>query len=655
MGVVRNWTRAVGERMASVRRPVALSAAGLAVLAAVGGAWLVFSTGEAQMTPILDAPLDAPDLAAARDLLDAHGIPHRTEGGRLCVSPGAVQRVRGMLTRGGLLVGDEADSFEEFARDSDLWRTQAQEAKRWQAAKMGVLSRLIARFPSVRSATVILEPGAPRKLGTPAVAPTAAVKVTLSPDARMTQALVKAIADLVAGSVSGMRPEDVCVVDNVGFSYRVGGEVAAAEQGLGELRAAETHYAHKIRSALEYIEGAAVGVSVEGGNPPDRRIRALVVVPRSYLAGIYRTSHPGIDQVTDEQLGPVAETQLAKIQQAVMHLIGSEEAGDVKVDWYHEVSSDRAPATAKSSLAATSGESDDRGAASRAIAAVGCGLGGLLLGVVVVVRRRRLVRTALKRAGDNEPENEQAEGRIGAVSQTGPPRDEGAKPFAFLDDLDGEQLGAMVHEERPQTIALILTRVGAAKAAIVLGSLPRAKQVEVVRCLASADETDPQVLREVERGFAARAAELAAERSTSPDGLARVAEILHQAGYQTERAVLAGLSGREPELAESIRGSMFAFEDIARVPVRELRVALESIESDELAVALRTAGREVRKRVFSGLSAAAARRVRGEMARIGPVRLSNVEAAQQRVVEAIRVTRAGRYVSTRQGSRQRLA
>jgi flagellar motor switch protein FliG len=112
--------------------------------------------------------------------------------------------------------------------------------------------------------------------------------------------------------------------------------------------------------------------------------------------------------------------------------------------------------------------------------------------------------------------------------------------------------------------------------------------------------------------------------------------------------VLEALGRGRPDLAESIRGRMFVFEDIARIPRSRLRPALEVLESEELAIALRTTGEDVKKKVLGSLPRRSAREVRQEMHRIGPVRLSDVEGAQQCVMEAIRRTERGVYVSSAQ-------
>jgi flagellar motor switch protein FliG len=156
----------------------------------------------------------------------------------------------------------------------------------------------------------------------------------------------------------------------------------------------------------------------------------------------------------------------------------------------------------------------------------------------------------------------------------------------------------------------------------------------------------------VKAGGQADVADLPAVAGEQAGGAGKVARILNHAGGATERAVLDGLTGMAPALAESIRKRMFVFDDVALLPRTVLRSALESLGGDELAIALRTAGKAATEKVLSSLSRDAAGKVRREMERIGPVRLSDVEAAQERVVSAVRRLEGGLYTSSagRKGS-----
>ena len=201
----------------------------------------------------------------------------------------------------------------------------------------------------------------------------------------------------------------------------------------------------------------------------------------------------------------------------------------------------------------------------------------------------------------------------------------------------------MLEGEHPQTTALVLAHLGPGKAAAVLAGLEPERQVDVVRRVATLGTPAGEVAGEIARGLASRLGKSALVEA-EPGGLSTAAEILQHAGYDAEQAVLEGLEDDEPVLADSIRRHMFIFEDIASLPAEMVGRALVPLACDDIAVALRTAGDEIRGKVLSGLGAAAGP-VREAMERIGPVRLSDVEAAQQRVAMAVRQVHGGTYVS----------
>jgi len=638
MSVMKNRLRRLSGKIGSMGRSTRLVAGLLVLLAVIGGIWLVRAAGRPAMIAVTDGRLVLADVRAAGELLERRGIGSRTEGGRLLVPAENLDQARALLIDEGLLAGESAKSFQELAGQNDIWRTEAQNAKRWQAAKMATLSRLIGSFPAIRSATVILEPGSPRKLATPAVAPTAAVKVGLKDGRQITPELVAAIADLVAGSVTGMARKDVRIVDDGGRSYRAGDE--SADGGAirpAELRAAEAYYDQKVRAALHYIDGVIVSVHVRSGGVAAGRPSVAVSVPRSYLLAICRAGVGENMRLDDRQLEEATAGQLAKIQRTVMRVIGADEASDIAVDWHHDI-----PAAASAADRVVSTGNDATGNDRYGgVLAGSCLAAGLCLAAVAVLRRRRGAKRTRQVPGHPGAPDGARQGDVATADARGVGESE---LFAFVGKLQAEQLVAALEDENPQAVALVLTHLGAAKAARVLALLPGHRQAQVARRLAGLADMDQNVLREVSRGLAARLAELAGDRNTAQDGVARVAEILQHAGYRTERNVLEALGGQDPQLAEAIRNRMFAFEDIARLPGEELREALQPIGSDELAVALRTAGPKVHKKVFASLPPQAGKQVRREMDGIGPVRLSDVEAAQQRVVEAIRVRRYGRYV-----------
>ena len=211
-----------------------------------------------------------------------------------------------------------------------------------------------------------------------------------------------------------------------------------------------------------------------------------------------------------------------------------------------------------------------------------------------------------------------------------------ATPFAFARKADAQNLLTFIQDEQPQTIALILSHLEAPQAAEVLKGLPKTLQVDVVRRMAKMETTSPDVVREVEASLEKRMAAVVAQRYTQAGGVETVAEVLNLADRATERAVLEALEADSPELVEEIRSLMFVFEDILLVDDRGVQQVLKSIETPDLALALKPAGDEVKEKIFRNMSERAATVLREEMEYMGPARLKDVETAQQRIADVVR-------------------
>jgi flagellar motor switch protein FliG len=211
-----------------------------------------------------------------------------------------------------------------------------------------------------------------------------------------------------------------------------------------------------------------------------------------------------------------------------------------------------------------------------------------------------------------------------------------AQPFSFLQKTEKENLITFLAEEHPQTIALILSHLPATMASEILVGLPKERQVEVMTRIAHMDQTSPDIIEEVERGLEKRLAGLVSEHFEKVGGVNHVAEILNTAGRAAERAILEGLEVEDPDLVEDIRRLMFVFEDILRVNDKGIQAVLKEVENEELALALKTASDELKNKIFGNMSERAATLIKEEMEFMGPVRVSDVEAAQQKIVDIVR-------------------
>ncbi|MFG0327926.1 MAG: flagellar motor switch protein FliG [Phycisphaerales bacterium JB037] len=209
-------------------------------------------------------------------------------------------------------------------------------------------------------------------------------------------------------------------------------------------------------------------------------------------------------------------------------------------------------------------------------------------------------------------------------------------PFAFLQKAESENLLTFIQDEHPQTIALIVCHLAHHKAAEVLSGLPMQKQIEVIKRIANMEQTNPEVIREVEQGLESRLASLLMQSSEKAGGVSTVAEILNLADRATEKTLMEGLEADDPDLVEQIRRLMFVFEDVMLVNDRGIQAVLKEIDNDELALALKTASEPLKEKIFSNMSARAAELIKEDMEFMGPVRVSDVESAQQRIVDVVR-------------------
>jgi len=211
-----------------------------------------------------------------------------------------------------------------------------------------------------------------------------------------------------------------------------------------------------------------------------------------------------------------------------------------------------------------------------------------------------------------------------------------SKPFSFLAKTESESLLTFIQDEHPQTIALILAHLTSQKAAEVLAGLQLEKQIEVVNRISRMEQTSPDVIKEVEKGLEHRLSGLMTERLQRVGGVQAVAEVLNLVDRQTEKAIMEAMEGDDPELVEEIRRLMFVFEDILLVNDRGIQAVLKEIDNTDLILAMRTATDELKKKIFSNMSERAVQMISEEMEYMGPVRVRDVEMAQQKIVDVVR-------------------
>ncbi|ADG82394.1 flagellar motor switch protein FliG [Thermincola potens] len=224
------------------------------------------------------------------------------------------------------------------------------------------------------------------------------------------------------------------------------------------------------------------------------------------------------------------------------------------------------------------------------------------------------------------------------------------KPFDFVRKTDPSQLLNFIQSENPQTIALIIAYLEPEQAAAILGALPAERQADVARRIAIMDRTSPEIIREIERVLERKLSSVVSEDFTSAGGVQNVVDILNRVDRTTEKTIMESLEIQDPELAEEIKKRMFVFEDIVQLDDRAIQQVLREVDSKDLALALKGSSEEVAAKVSRNMSKRAADMLREDMEYMGPVRLRDVEEAQQRIVNVIRkLEEAGEIVIARGG------
>lgn len=227
--------------------------------------------------------------------------------------------------------------------------------------------------------------------------------------------------------------------------------------------------------------------------------------------------------------------------------------------------------------------------------------------------------------------NEKAQGVISKLTASLQVR-----PFEFVRKTEPSQLLNFIQDEHPQTIAMILSYLPATQASMVLGALPPEKQADVARRIAQMDSTSPDVIKEVERVLERKLASLVNQDYTTVGGIDAIVNILNSVDRTTEKHIMESLEIEEPELADEIRKKMFVFEDILLLDDRAIQRVLRDVDNADLELALKSSTEEVQNVIFRNLSKRLASMIKEDMEFMGPVRMKDVEEAQQKIVGVIR-------------------
>ena len=210
------------------------------------------------------------------------------------------------------------------------------------------------------------------------------------------------------------------------------------------------------------------------------------------------------------------------------------------------------------------------------------------------------------------------------------------KPFEFIRKTEASQVLNFIQDEHPQTIALILSYLSPAQSALIISALPPDRQSDVAKRISTMDRTSPDVIKDVEKILETKLSNLVNQDYTIVGGVDSVVEILNTVDRSTEKHIMETLEIDEPELADEIRKKMFVFEDILLLDDRAIQRVLRDVDNSDLGIALKGANEEVQNAIFNNLSKRLAVMIKEDMEFMGPVRMKDVEEAQQKIVNIIR-------------------
>ena len=193
-----------------------------------------------------------------------------------------------------------------------------------------------------------------------------------------------------------------------------------------------------------------------------------------------------------------------------------------------------------------------------------------------------------------------------------------------------------IRTEHPQTIALILSYLkNAEQSSAVLRDLPESLQADILYRMAVIESIPPGVISEMNEVLTEEM-QSAGSMATSVGGVEPVAEILNSVDKATETRILSSIEETNPELAEQIRELMFTFEDMALIDAKQMQLVMKDVDQADMVLALKTASDAVKELIFSSMSSRAAEMVRDDLENLGPAKISDVEAAQQKIIKVVK-------------------
>jgi|GEM_PF-2084916 len=224
-------------------------------------------------------------------------------------------------------------------------------------------------------------------------------------------------------------------------------------------------------------------------------------------------------------------------------------------------------------------------------------------------------------------------------------------PFDFIRKCDPAQVLHLLMQEMPQTIAVVLSFLEVNKAAFLLQNFPREIQSEIAKRIAILDAVEPETIREIEKTLEKKLSLIKQDEAwTYAGGVTSIVEILNLVDRACEKQIIETIENEDPELAEEIKKRMFVFNDIVMLDDHAIQKLMREVDSLELTKALKGVGSEVKNKFLKNMSKRAACMLKEDMEYMGPVRLSDVEEAQSKIIAICRhLEETGEIIIARAG------
>src|SRR3954469_16275295 len=211
-----------------------------------------------------------------------------------------------------------------------------------------------------------------------------------------------------------------------------------------------------------------------------------------------------------------------------------------------------------------------------------------------------------------------------------------ASSFDAIEKADPQQLAKFIHNEHPQTIALVLSHLNSTQAAALLTSLPAGLRADVSQRMASLDQISPEIILKIAGVIGQKLKALGEFSRESYGGVRAVAEMLNRLDSVSSREILDHIEQQDTNLAETIRHLMFVFEDLLLIDPLGLKEVLGKVDRKLLTIALKGTSEQLRNQILGCMSQRAGEMLREDMDALGPIKIKDVESAQQQIIAIVR-------------------